>query len=142
MVNYSYSDNTTNLVKLQNYINYYKGKTLEHYKGFMDVEYNYHITDLFDNFFSMNDNENLIEFELSEWEVGDFKYNPKGLSQYIYNTPELWYLILKVNGLDHPGELELHDNKIKVPEPQALDNYLSTVYNIRKVHFSRTGQMW
>ena len=52
----TFSDNGLDLAKISDYITYFKNKRLSWYNGFMDVDYNFHITDLFDNFFNDPDN--------------------------------------------------------------------------------------
>ena len=137
---FNFSDDAKDLVDIRDYINYYKGKNLAFYNGFMDVDYNFHITDLFDNFF--NDENNLETFTIDSFDKADFQYNPKGLSNYLYGTPDLWMLILRCNNVDHPGELELTNGLIKVPKAPELDRFLTTVYYMRQTYFQKRGHRW
>ena len=142
MAEFSFSDNAKDLVDIRDYIAYYKGKNLSYYNGFMDVDYNFHIIDLFDNFFTVNDEENIEVFLIDSFDKADFQYNPKGLSNYLYGTPDLWPIILRCNEADHPGELELTNGRVKVPKAPALDKFLSTVYAARSTYFQKRGHRW
>lgn len=136
----TFSDNGMDLAKISDYITYFKNKKLSWYNGFMDVDYNFHITDLFDNFF--NDPDNIEEFTIDDFEIADFKYNPKGLSTYLYGTHDLWPIIMRCNDLDHPGEMDLATGKIKVPKAKELDSFLQTVYSLKDDYFKRLGHRW
>lgn len=142
MAKYAYSDTDYHLDKLEDYINYYKNKSITYYKGYMDVDYSFHITDLFDNFFNTENYNNIIEFKISDVDLIDFQYNPKGLSNYIYGTPDLWFIILKANQLDHAGEMDFLNGKLYLPDPEALNTYLSTVYSLKNNYISKIGHMW
>lgn len=134
------SDEGANLIKINDYISYFRNKNLSWYKGFMDVDYSFHITDLFDNFF--NDPDNIQEFQIDSYDKMDFQYNPKGLSFYLYGTPDLWPIILRTNNWDHPGEMELESGRIKIPKAENLDAYMSMVYSIKDTYFQRLGHKW
>ena len=64
---FSFSDNYVDISNIQSYINYYRSKKITFYKGFMDVDYQFHIMDLFDNFF--NDNDNMEEFLIDSFDT-------------------------------------------------------------------------
>ena len=108
----------------------------------MDVDYSFHITDLFDNFLNTENYNNIIEFKISDVDLIDFQYNPKRLSNYIYGTPDLWFIILKANQLDHAGEMDFLNGKLYLPDPEALNTYLSTVYSLKNNYISKIGHMW
>lgn len=137
---FSFSDNYGDITKIEDYINYYRSKNITFYKGFMDVDYQFHIMDLFDNFF--NNPENMEEFLIDSFDKADFQYNAKGLSDYLYGTPDMWWVICRCNGLDHPGELDLSSGKIIVPRAPEFDAYVQKVYHMKDEYFVKLGHKW
>ena len=136
------TDGDVNLIGLQDWINHYKGKQLTYYKGYLDTNYSYHVTELFDNFFNEDVFDNIQELSITGTDKIDFQYNPKGLSQALYGTPDMWFLILKCNNLDHAGELDLIDNKVKVPKRDNLEAYLGKVMSMMSHYFGERGMRW
>ena len=54
----------------------------------------------------------------------------------------MWFLILKCNNLDHAGELDLIDNKVKVPKRDNLEAYLGKVMSMMNHYFGERGMRW
>ena len=127
------------LIKLNDWIRYYKGKSITYYKGYMDVDLETHISDVFDNFWQ---EKNYRELNLSDEEKIYFQYNPKGLAQSLYGSHDLWWVILKANDLDHPGQMELEESIIKVPSLEALEEYLSLIYQEKTILLDDSGELW
>ena len=136
------TDGDVNLIGLQDWINHYKGKQLTYYKGYLDTDYTYHMTDLFDNFFDENTFDNIEEIAINGTDKLAYQYNPKGLSQTLYGTPDLWYLILKCNDLDHAGELDIDNSRVKVPKRENLEEYLTNITTMMTNYFSERGSRW
>lgn len=135
-------DDTSNLVSIQQYINYYKGKDLTYYKGYLNTDYSFHVMDLWDNFFNEDVTDNIDTLVLTTYEIADYQYNPKGLSQALYGTPDMWAFILRTNNLDSPGDMDFADGTIKVPNARALSEFLSTTYSNMRAYFAERGFKW
>ena len=55
---------------------------------------------------------------LTEKEIEKYKYNPKKLSKDLYNTEELWFLLLKLNNIS--TEMDFPKKKMSVLLPENL----------------------
>ena len=55
---------------------------------------------------------------LTDKEIEKYKYNPKKLSKDLYNTEELWFLLLKLNNIS--TEMDFPKNKMSVLLPENL----------------------
>lgn len=128
--------NGLSVIKLDDYIKSFEAAEFTYDKYYLDqFMLEYHVFDIFDNF--MNDyffedkQRNLKILELDEIEKMDYAYNPKALSNLIYKTPDLWQLILKVNGFIHPGEMSL-DKDILVPTADALSDFLNRMDKVKE----------
>lgn len=62
---------------------------------------------------------NTVEIKMNKDEYEKFRFRPKLLSQLLYNTTELWYLILYVN--DMIDITEFDKEIIRVFHPDKLD---------------------
>ena len=137
------SDNEASIDKIQDWINHYKTKSMTYYKGYMDTDYSVHVFDVFDNFINNEANlNNLDDFKITHFERSEFQYNPKGLSNHLYGTPDMWFLILRCNDLDDAGDLELNTATIKVPNKEKLDEFLSKMSSKLAIYFGNLGQRW
>jgi len=76
---------------------------------------------------------NLMDFVIPE----ERAYRPEAISELIYGTPDLWYIILMVNKLFHFRELK-PNLKIKVLSPEHLTN-ISTMIGKLKLNNSDLG---
>ncbi len=56
--------------------------------------------------------EHMVTLRLSDTEFNKFQYNPKFLSYELYDTTELWFLLLHANELYYTGQFNI--NPIKV----------------------------
>ena len=55
---------------------------------------------------------------LTDKEIEKYKYNPKKLSKDLYNTEELWFLLLKLNNIS--TEMDFPKKKMSVLLPENL----------------------
>lgn len=80
-----------------------------------------------------------VKVKLTDVELQRYRYNPKLLSYHLYNTIELWFILLKINGfitvrefnkseiyIIHPDNLDII-NKIVSNEKSKVDNNKSEV---------------
>lgn len=72
---------------------------------------------VFDKYIDFIQNET-VTVSLTAQEQVEYKYRPKRLSLYLYNTEELWYLLLKLNNVS--SEIEFKPKKVKVLHPDKL----------------------
>lgn len=70
--------------------------------------------------------------KLTDTQVMEYRYNPKKLSNKLYNTTRLWYIILKINGLASVHDFDLSSHKIKLIPAQEMRTFMSKVYNNEK----------
>lgn len=102
----------------------------------MNKELDIHIVDIFDNFFEDYKDEQILQEFVPDREVlGLVRYNPRFLSYLLYNTTDLWYLILRINGIDHAGELDFKSPVYIITEG-ALKNYLNKIYDLKETLLS------
>lgn len=62
---------------------------------------------------------NTVQVKLTLEEQNTYKYNPKKLSLLLYNTEELWFLILRLNNVG--SEIEFKPKKLSLLDPSQLD---------------------
>ena len=72
---------------------------------------------VFDKYIDFIQNET-VTVALTPQEQVDYRYRPKKLSLYLYNTEELWYLLLKLNNVS--SEIEFKPKRVKVLHPDKL----------------------
>ena len=72
------------------------------------------------------------EIKLDDWAVREYRYNPKKLSNRLYNTTQLWYMILKVNGLANVHEFTLENQKLLITPASVIKTFLSKVYSAER----------
>lgn len=65
--------------------------------------------------------------ELTDAEFNLYQYNPKRLSNYLYDSTEYYYIILFINQM--ASVKEFNKKKIKLIRPKALSNILSAIYS-------------
>ena len=117
----------TKHIMVQDYIKLLQESYITYNKGYMNKELDIHIVDIFDNFFE--------EFVPDREVLGLVRYNPRFLSYLLYNTTDLWYLILRINGIDHAGELDFKSPVYIITEG-ALKNYLNKIYDLKETLLS------
>lgn len=59
-----------------------------------------------------------VKLTLTDDELFKYKYNPKRLSLDLYKTPELWYLLLKLNNISH--EMDFTKKNINIIHPNNI----------------------
>lgn len=59
-----------------------------------------------------------VRIKLNDDEMLKYKYNPKKLSLDLYNTEELWFLILRLNNMG--SEIEFKPKRIYVLDPKNI----------------------
>jgi len=79
------------------------------------------LSELFDQYASYN------TIELSDAECRIYKLNPKKLSYKIYDTTEIWFLILLANNIKSVTEFDLENNTILVPTNKMINKLLKLV---------------
>jgi 5-methylcytosine-specific restriction endonuclease McrBC GTP-binding regulatory subunit McrB len=65
--------------------------------------------------------------ELSDKEFSRYKFKPKTLSYDLYETTELWYLLLFINNMT--SVTQFNRQKIKVIDPYEIDNIIYVIQN-------------
>ena len=98
----------------------------------MNNDLDIHIVDIFDNYFEDYTNAGILqEFVPDRETLGLVKYNPRFLSYLLYNTTDLWYLILRLNEMDHAGELDFK-SPVYVLTEGSLKSYLMKIYDLKE----------
>lgn len=90
--------------------------------GFIKEMNNNHIVDIFRDIIEREK----IKVTFGETERRKYMYKPKSLSDELYGTPDLYFIILKMNNLTHPGELDLK-NPIYVMEPNNVTELIGSI---------------
>lgn len=57
--------------------------------------------------------------DLTDEEFKKYKYKPKLMSYELYDTPELWFLLLRINSMLDPSEFTR--KRIYILKPEAVD---------------------
>jgi len=89
--------------------------------NFYDVIYNEAIND-----YSIGlGYQNLPEFDESPYDIyyvieSQYAYRPDLISQRFYNTPFLWWVIIKANNLEHPIKSLEAGKTIRIPDYQLV----------------------
>lgn len=117
---------------LESYLSMQENASETYYKGFLDVDMDFHICDIYDNFFE--DEENLETLTFNEQEKMMYKYNPIQLCIDLYGTHDFWQIILQLNDIDSEGDFDL-SGPIKVPKGREFISYISDVYDLRRHEF-------
>ena len=113
-------------------------KTNRHYdSGYLDRYEEIHIIDIFDNFLdgyvtTAGLDTRIVTLDLAAGEEVLYMYNPRALSTKYYGTPNMWELILRVNGLTHPGELDFK-KPIKMIRPEVVTDFFNKIPTIKKL---------
>ena len=111
--------NITDVVDAKDFVNLYN--------GCVDDGISNHIVDLaFDGGYIKT---------FTEEDRQRYRFNPKLLSYDLYGTPDLGLLILKINGMMHPGEFDLAELKAKV----FSDNDILSLTQMFKALHTTTG---
>lgn len=119
------------IIKLDDYIKAYSKAKHVYDQGYLDKFLEIHILDIFDNFLNDYFSENVRQLELTNIEKDMYRYNPKALSTYLYGTPDLWMVILRLNELDHPGELDFK-KPVYIPIPEAYETFYRKIDRIKE----------
>lgn len=61
--------------------------------------------------------------------VDKYRYNPKRLAYDLYQSTDLYFIILYLNNLNGVKEFTLNSKKIKIIKPNAIDQVLSLIYD-------------
>lgn len=85
------------------------------------------IDDYYDELFELSK-----EVKLADWAVIEYRGNPKKLSNKLYGTTRLWHMILRLNGMANIHEFNLENHKLRLIEPDDLQNFMGKVYNTEK----------
>lgn len=88
----------------------------------LNSPYNYKLTykdigNKLDNYISVI-KEYCVELELEEDECELYFYRPKYLSNRLYGTTDLWYLLMKLNNIN--DKLEFTKDKLFIVHPQNI----------------------
>lgn len=75
--------------------------------------------------------KNCITITLSEDEQRKYKFNPKRLAADVYNSTDLYYIILKLNGMADVREFN-NIETLQLLTKDDLSSYLSTIYSAEK----------
>ena len=126
--------------KLLDYIDSYKKATVTHEKGFMDVNRNINIQDIFDNY-KNTDMNIMITVYMDDQKWRYYEYSPKAMSQDLYGTVDMWRILLECNEMNHPGEF-CKRKKLYVPDPEPFLQHLSKVYYIKSEYLSKIKRIW
>lgn len=74
----------------------------------------------------------VYEIELNPDERRHYNCNPKILSQKIYGDINVWYIIMRVNGISNFGEFNtLKNPKVKLPTIKSLEAAKTTIYKFK-----------
>jgi len=71
----------------------------------------------------------VVTLTLTDSEFNKFQYNPKFLSFELYNTTELWFMLLHANELYYSGQFDI--NPIKVYSSDIV-NIIDRILNLEK----------
>lgn len=112
-----------------------KGKSNVEVLGYSDLSYLYNmngieyvVRNIVDDYIDEL-NELCYDLQLDDWAITEFRYNPKKLSNRLYNTTRLWYMILKVNGLANVHEFDLRNRKVTIVPANAIKVFLGKIYS-------------
>jgi hypothetical protein len=70
--------------------------------------------------------------ELSDEQASKYKYKPKLLAYDIYGNPELYFIILMVNGICNMKEFTLENKVVKLISKRVLSEVLRQIYKSEK----------
>lgn len=76
----------------------------------------------------------ITTIELSVEEEHKFFYNPHAVSYEYYNTPHLWFLVLRANQIYSKSQLNM--NPMKIYDESILD-VIKTIINLEQVDINR-----
>ncbi|MGL5313821.1 MAG: hypothetical protein ACRC92_11305 [Peptostreptococcaceae bacterium] len=96
--------------------------------AFLDEDQTVHIMDTYRHIFESN----TITITLSDADKSFFRYNPHALSQKIYKTQDLWFIILHMNNMTVAGDLTC-EGELKLFNPtnlRLLDKMLENILEI------------
>lgn len=68
-----------------------------------------------------------VDFEFSDEDFITYKYKPHLLSLVLYETPELYFIILAIN--DMVSKKDFSEKKIKLISKENMINILNYIYN-------------
>ena len=68
-----------------------------------------------------------VTVQLDDAEFNKYQYQPKLLSQYLYDSTEYYYIIVFLNQM--ASVKEFNKRKIKLIRPKDLSNILSAIYS-------------
>lgn len=128
--------------KLLDYIRMLDSANLAFQKGFLDNGTETHLYDVYDNY--LNDSMKMvqeIEMDESDWIIYEYDYNPKKLSNDVYKTPDMWRIILDLNGCKHPGEFARFE-RIKLLTPESFEAFTHKIYELKKQLLMNSDSMW
>ena len=112
-----------------------KGKSNVEVLGYSDLSYLYNmdgieyvVRNIVDDYIDEL-NSLCYDLQLDDWAVTEYRYNPKKLSDKLYNTTRLWYMILKVNGLANVHEFDLKNHKVTIIPVGTIKVFLGKIYS-------------
>lgn len=79
----------------------------------------------------------LISIDLSKEEQRKYFYNPHAVSNDYYNTPHLWFLILRANQIYSKSQLNM--NPMKIYDEGILD-LIKTIINLEQEEIDRNNE--
>lgn len=71
-----------------------------------------------------------VEATMNTEEYLLYKYRPRLLANYIYNNPELDFLIMRINGICNAKEFDMQT--VKLVKMDDLNDFLTSIYNANK----------
>lgn len=114
--------------KLIDYIRALDGWRFIYQQGYINTNYDFHIFNVFDNFWHNPDNIETIEMDFRDQRL--YNNNAKKLALDLYGSTVWAEMLLELNECDSPGEF--YTNKpIKVPEASAFEDYAKRMYGYK-----------
>lgn len=108
---------------IKEFINEYQNEDyITFISGIFDESLSLHFMDIYK--FHFEDNTVLVSLDAGEREK--YRYHPKALSNSLYGTPDLWFVIMSLNKVTHPGDFVL-EGDVAVLAPSSL-NQLTRFY--------------
>lgn len=113
---------------IKEFIETYKGEDYVTFiSGIFDESLSLHFMDIYK--FHFEDNSVILTLDAEEKEK--YRYHPKYLSKSLYGSPDLWFTIMSLNKVTHPGDLTL-EGDIVVLAPSAVNQLVRFYASYKK----------
>ncbi|MGL6132383.1 MAG: hypothetical protein ACRCZ9_12295 [Fusobacteriaceae bacterium] len=101
---------------ISEFIDQYKNEEyITFISGLMDETISLHFMDIYKFHFE----DNSVHLTLSTKEIEIYRCHPKKLSQTLYGTPDLWFILMYINKISHPGDFTL-EGDVLIMGPSAI----------------------